>query len=362
MKKIRINNDIPIRWSIKRNSLPEDFGGKQVAVRLLDKNGKAAMWNYHIEGDKIVGTFRGKDQDVTGVYRLELIENSGSDGMVVLDYLDAFSLVARLKNTTSTGVDDDSSIGTNPVELTSEITTGVTGDYVTSEAMELAMAGKVDVVQGKGLSKNDLTDALLAKLVALQNYDDAELRGLITDILQMVPSTASEENKLADKSFVNSSVATNTATFQGTYDAEYHLHLTSPASHQDIAAALLQEVPDVDNNDYVFIRNFDGDGNTLFERFKYSADSQSWQYEYSLNNSSFTMAQWAAIQSGITETLVAKLSELPTNSEYRSNIASLGQALSNTQQSFQINMKRTVKEVFSYDQTTGTLTITTSDL
>lgn len=45
-----------------------------------------------------------------------------------------------------------------------------------------AISGKVDKVEGKGLSANDFTDALKAKLEGLSNYDDAEVRSLITAI------------------------------------------------------------------------------------------------------------------------------------------------------------------------------------
>lgn len=45
-----------------------------------------------------------------------------------------------------------------------------------------AISGKVDKVEGKGLSANDFTDALKAKLEGLSNYDDTEVRALITAV------------------------------------------------------------------------------------------------------------------------------------------------------------------------------------
>lgn len=45
-----------------------------------------------------------------------------------------------------------------------------------------AISGKVDKVVGKGLSANDFTDALKAKLEGLSNYDDTEVRSLITAV------------------------------------------------------------------------------------------------------------------------------------------------------------------------------------
>ena len=119
----------------------------------------------------------------------------------------------------------------------------------------------------------------------------------IDAIEEKIPAAASAQNQLADKSFVNSSIATNTADFKGTYN-----------SLED-----LQEVP-ANANDYAYVVSTDASGNTLYNRYKY-VDGTGWTFEYALNNSSFTAAQWAAIQSGITAALVAKLGLLPTNAE-----------------------------------------------
>jgi hypothetical protein len=46
--------------------------------------------------------------------------------------------------------------------------------------LETALGGKVDKVQGKGLSSNDYTNEEKAKLAGLSNYDDTQVRQLIT--------------------------------------------------------------------------------------------------------------------------------------------------------------------------------------
>ena len=94
----------------------------------------------------------------------------------------------------------------------------------------------------------------------------------------IVPSQASASNQLADKEFVNSSVATNTATFRGTFET----------------VAALNAITGMRTNDYAFIYDTDGD----YYRYKYNGSS--WALEYKLNNSGFTAAQWATINSGIT--------------------------------------------------------------
>ena len=63
------------------------------------------------------------------------------------------------------------------------------------------------------------------------------------------------------------------------------------------------------NNDYAFVTGIDSEGNTYYDRYKanVSGETVTWALEYRLNNSSFTAAQWSAINSGITSALVAKI-------------------------------------------------------
>lgn len=119
-----------------------------------------------------------------------------------------------------------------------------------------------------------------------------------------IPSQASEQNQLADKNFVNSSITTNTANFIGTFNSVAELEAYSGT---------------VTNNDYAFVIAVDGDGSTVYNRYKYSTNvtPAAWLFEYALNNSSFTAEQLAAIQSGITSALVAQIT---TN---KNDIASL---------------------------------------
>lgn len=114
-----------------------------------------------------------------------------------------------------------------------------------------------------------------------------ELERNVDDIEALIPNQASTSNQLADKNFVNSSIATATAVFRGTYST----------------LAELEAVQNADLNDYGFIEFVDSSGNTKYSRYKYNGTS--WLYEYTLNNSSFTAAQWAAINSGVTSEMVA---------------------------------------------------------
>lgn len=138
----------------------------------------------------------------------------------------------------------------------------------------------------------------------------------IEAILILIPAAASELNKLADEAFVNSTVSTNTATFRGTYNVVSDLGLAYNATHAQIEAALLSHIATADNNDYSFVKiPVSGTSTDIAKTERYKFNGEAWAYEYDLNNSGFTQAQWDAINSTITLALVQKLSELPTSAE-----------------------------------------------
>ena len=154
----------------------------------------------------------------------------------------------------------------------------------------------------------------------LQDNIDAEESARIAavgEINAKIPAAASPQNKLADQNYVNSSVATNTATYRGSYNLVSDLSLTTSATEQQIATALAGEIDTADNNDYCFVQIPAADATpTVIARVdRYKFDGTAWSFEYSLNNSGFTAAQWDAINSAITSGLVTKLSALPTNAE-----------------------------------------------
>lgn len=123
-------------------------------------------------------------------------------------------------------------------------------------------------------------------------YTESEIQALILD---KIPTEASSSNQLADKAFVNSSISTATATFRGTVTTTQALEALTG-----------------DLNDYAFLQNIDPTTGqtTSYDRYKWvesGGDYGHWKYEYTLNNSSFTSDQWAAINSGITCQIVTDL-------------------------------------------------------
>ena len=135
---------------------------------------------------------------------------------------------------------------------------------------------------------------------------DYNLQQLIDIINALIPAQATPQNQLADKNFTNSSIATNTAYYISKVVAGERVPF-------DSLTELEAYTGPVTNNDYAFVKGTDSEGNTTYTRYKYNSNDEEWAKEYVLNNSSFTAAQWAAINSGITAgTLQQILSDILT--------------------------------------------------
>ncbi len=132
---------------------------------------------------------------------------------------------------------------------------------------------------------HDLKDTPLTQVVNTIGIELTIAQADISDIQALIPNQASPQNQLADKDFVNSSIATNTATFRGTYTT----------------LSQIEAIPNPTNNDYAYLETTDSVGNNQYDRYKYSSSDSQWHYEYTLNNSSFTAEQWATINSGLTQ-------------------------------------------------------------
>ena len=127
----------------------------------------------------------------------------------------------------------------------------------------------------------------------------------IDDINALIPGQATESNQLADKSFVNSTVATNAANFRGNWTNWAAVPTDATLYPEDYVG---NKTPN--NNDYMVVqdaRDYDGDEGSW--RFIYVGDwnttgKSGWKSQYKVG-SAFTAVQQAAIDSGITATKVA---------------------------------------------------------
>lgn len=151
-----------------------------------------------------------------------------------------------------------------------------------------------------------------------------ELAEKVQGIEDIIPSTATESNELADKAFVNSSVQTATANFRGNWATWADVPTDANEYPVDYAGS---KVPTV--NDYLVVSDASGfTGETLQGtwRFKYSGvwatdGKAGWLPEYQVNEEPLTMAQLDALNSGVTAELLATIqSDITNNSNSISQV------------------------------------------
>lgn len=166
----------------------------------------------------------------------------------------------------------------------------ITAEETAREAADEALAAKVTTEETARKAADATLQANINTEESERKAADTALGTRVTSIEGKIPAQATAENKLADKDFVNSSIATSTATFRGTFDTLEAL-----------------KAAQADKNDYAFWVHKDEDGNTCYDKYIYTGIE--WKFEYRLNNSSFTAAQWAALNSGVTADAIKALQD-----------------------------------------------------
>ena len=156
MKKIRIGNDIPIKWTINRDGQPEDFSGKTIKLLMRSMSEEVEITDYQIDGNVISWTFFGKDQTKSTAYTFTLIENDGQEGMFTIDVCRVLQLVEC-----SDQADDDDS------DMNVEETTDGKNGEVTADSEIQIPAGEEQtkpvesdtvVIDGEGLLLTERSD------------------------------------------------------------------------------------------------------------------------------------------------------------------------------------------------------------
>lgn len=124
MKKIRIGNDIAIRWKITINGESKPLEG--MSLRLTLSNDFTGVFEipFTIEDNFVNSKYHGVDQVETGEYTLTLWVNYGEHDQAVVDECDAFKLVPC----TCASDDLESDIADEVLNLESEMAIGIKGD------------------------------------------------------------------------------------------------------------------------------------------------------------------------------------------------------------------------------------------
>lgn len=250
------------------------------------------------------------------------------NGVPKINVINIQSDISDIQGNISDIVSDISDINSDISDLQSDV--GTIQSYIPSNASssnQLAVHSDITTIQGNITS----------------------IDGRVTTIEGKIPTQASTTNQLADKEFVNSSIATNTANFIGTFsNVSSLLAYSGTLTNNDYAFVMNSVITNngsdwttfsvldnfnkdlVTNFDYAWVINgtkfdlyrFDITTQTwgsratninktdvtlvtAYNRYKYNSDTSEWIWEYTLNNSSFTASQWAAINSTITSAKVA---------------------------------------------------------
>ena len=161
---------------------------------------------------------------------------------------------------------------------------------------------------------SDLEDSItktLKNYVPLASYNEsltniANNTTDITNIKKVIPNQANENNQLADKNFVNSTINSNTAFFIGNFN-----------TYADLETWQNENPSKATNNDYAYI-NSDEKHNGEAWRYQYVKKDNEvvgiWEAQFKVNDSPFTAEQLAAINSGVTKETIDNLSaEMPTD-------------------------------------------------
>ena len=254
-----------------------------------------------------------KDDQAQLVTRVqEIIDNSKTTTITNESDYDDSSIkkdITNLYNTQtslSNQVEKNSQNITENTELIQSLTNALSAisvfyEYDTNELIYIDKNGSINRFELRGTSYTfDWTDGVLTitddlsgdeTVIDLDDryYTKSEIQSLILDL---IPSQASSSNQLADKDFVNSSIETATATFRGTFTVLADLLAASG-----------------DKNDYAYLKTLDATSG-LYSFDKYTYGTNGWEYAYTINSSGFTAEQLAALNSGITSSLVSKITDV----------------------------------------------------
>lgn len=203
--KVRIGKDFTIRWAVVTSEgEPYAINADAAILRIYSPYGAKDAIGFIVSGNIIEWVFKGKDQKHLGDYTIELVENNGQDGMVSVDFVEAFTLVAH---TNEESLNDEGAVEIQTIELTSQIALVSAGGgyYDDTEIRE----GIADLQQKDNAIEQELTE-LSAEVGKKQNA--------ITDLnairegaskgataLQSIPSEYVTETELANKNFATTS-------------------------------------------------------------------------------------------------------------------------------------------------------------
>ncbi len=147
----------------------------------------------------------------------------------------------------------------------------------------------------------------LATEASVRAAEDTTIRADISTIQGLIPAEATTTNQLADKEYVIDKIKVYGASFRGSWDTWASVP-TDPSLYPEDTDG--NRIPNA--NDYMIVlADEQQDGGTWKYVYTgvWSTDKKSgWKVEYQIEKTPFTPEQQAAIDSGITSTLVTQIS------------------------------------------------------
>ena len=165
-------------------------------------------------------------------------------------------------------------------------------------------------VEELGTSKQDKQDDDLDTINKIVVNAINEIFASVGGIQGLIPNQASQANQLADKDFVNSSLNSITA-FYITKNAQGDPFATKAELTSATVFYSGGEVRVPTRNDYAYVLEDESKTDPVTSEkpsTRYIYQNNQWEYQYTVNKTALTAAQLAAINSGITQALVALIS------------------------------------------------------
>ena len=212
MRRIKIYNDITVRWTITTNGAAESLEGRNLSLILRNYLSKCIINEYSVSGNTITFVYPATAQRALGEYTVELIDTT--DGTRSVDMCNAFELVAHTEQQNGA---DDSNLVTEPVELTSDMQFGFEGKsayevavkngYIGTETEWLASL-KGD--KGEAFRYEDFTPEQVSALMAPAT-DAATNADAAADACNTATTKANDATAAANTAATNAVAATEAA-------------------------------------------------------------------------------------------------------------------------------------------------------
>lgn len=185
-------------------------------------------------------------------------------------------------------------LGADTVYLGDSVTTLNGFDHITSEVFEGNLSGTASRASADALG-NDINTTYVTK------YAHAEYENRLATVENKIPTQASPENPLADKSYVIDQINSVSAYYLTATPSGDSFATKSDLDHAIETGAFFfagqLRVPT--KNDYCLV-NSDKSHDNLAARYVYQGNG-TWAFQYTISQTAFTSAQQKAIDSGITQ-------------------------------------------------------------